>query len=268
MYVISGIIKNMEKNKSKYYSAGTFKKGHAFLKGMTGRHHSPESLLKMRTIKLGKKLSDETKRKMSEANKGNKNHFYGKKHTPETLAKIGAASRGRKPMLGKHHSPEAIARMSAVKMGKKMPPKTEEQRKRMSLASPKFWLGKKLSLAHRKALSEGQKRVGNRPPPQCMEKNRNWQGGKSFEIYPKEFSRKLKLMIRQRDNFTCQRCGITEEESIITQGRVLCVNHIDFDKRNCDLKNLNTLCGICNLLVNNDRPHWTKYFQDLINQNG
>jgi len=42
--------------------------------------------------KKGSKLSDEAKRKLSEARKGKNNPFYGKKHTPESLAKIGKAS--------------------------------------------------------------------------------------------------------------------------------------------------------------------------------
>lgn len=41
-------------------------------------------------------ISDETRQKMSEAKKGNKNTFYGKKHTAETRAKISKAQTGRK----------------------------------------------------------------------------------------------------------------------------------------------------------------------------
>lgn len=38
---------------------------------------------------------EETRRKMSEAQKGEKNHFYGKHHTPEAIEKIKAARRAR-----------------------------------------------------------------------------------------------------------------------------------------------------------------------------
>lgn len=44
-------------------------------------------------------------------------------------------------------------------------------------------------------------------------------------------------------------------------GRRLCVNHIDFDKKNCDERNLNTLCVGCNTRINWDRDRWTAYFQ-------
>jgi hypothetical protein len=47
---------------------------------------------------------------MSLALMGNKNSL-GRKHSDETLAKIGAASKGRK------HTNESILKMSAAKMG-------------------------------------------------------------------------------------------------------------------------------------------------------
>jgi excisionase family DNA binding protein len=40
----------------------------------------------------GHKMSNETKKKLSEARKGDKNPFKGKRHTPESLAKMSAAS--------------------------------------------------------------------------------------------------------------------------------------------------------------------------------
>ena len=56
----------------------------------------------MRKIKLGKKLSDETKKKMSLQRKGKQcgadNPMYGKKPSAETLEKLRIAS------LGKTHS--------------------------------------------------------------------------------------------------------------------------------------------------------------------
>ncbi len=45
---------------------------------------------------VGRTCSDITRKKMSEARKGDKNPNYGKKHSAETLEKIGAASKGRR----------------------------------------------------------------------------------------------------------------------------------------------------------------------------
>lgn len=89
----------------------------------------------------------------------------------------------------------------------------------------------------------------------------NWKGGISVNPYPKEFNKKLKLKIRQRDNFQCILCGKTEREELEELNRVLSVNHIDFDKNNCKENNLNTLCQRCNIKINREREYWTNYFQ-------
>jgi dsDNA-binding SOS-regulon protein len=43
----------------------------------------------------GRKLSQETKEKMSKSHMGEKNHFYGKKHSEETKKLIGSKSKNR-----------------------------------------------------------------------------------------------------------------------------------------------------------------------------
>ena len=58
--------------------------------------------------------------KMSKAHEGEKNHFYGRKHSPENLAKNSAANQGRKnPMWGRKHSLETLAKMSEAHRGRK-----------------------------------------------------------------------------------------------------------------------------------------------------
>ena len=54
----------------------------------------------------GKILSEETKRKMSEAKKGKKHPLYGKQLSEETKRKMSEAKKGNKNMLGKHHTEE------------------------------------------------------------------------------------------------------------------------------------------------------------------
>jgi len=91
-------------------------------------------------------------------------------------------------------------------------------------------------------------------------KHPNWKGGKSFCKYPREFCVALRLKIRDRDNFTCCRCGKTEDEEKLQIGRVLCVNHIDFNKNNNNETNLNTLCAVCNTQINYNRSYWKEVF--------
>lgn len=97
-----------------------------------------ERFLKVRVTNawLGKKHSEETKRKISETLKGTIPWISGKHHTPEALEKMGLAhkgqhtkgefKKGQTPRLkGKHQSEEAKRKMSIGHKGKRASPKTE-----------------------------------------------------------------------------------------------------------------------------------------------
>ena len=94
------------------------------------------------------------------------------------------------------------------------------------------------------------------------EKSYVWKGGVSKFPYPFEFDLNLKEKIRQRDNFACQLCGITQMEYMKKYNKKLSINHIDFNKNNCKEDNLNTLCNSCNSKVNWNRTFWTSYFNN------
>ena len=87
--------------------------------------------------------------------------------------------------------------------------------------------------------------------------NPNWKGGLSFDPYTPKFNKQLKELIRERDNRTCQKCGIPETEG----KRRLDVHHIDYDKKNCLPRNLISLCNICNIQVNSNRKSWEDKFK-------
>ena len=89
--------------------------------GNTIGKHSEETIEKIRLSNKRRKLSKETKKKISESNKGKilteshklkisnslmgeKNHFFGKKHTEETLKKMKTAQTGSK----NHNSKKVI----------------------------------------------------------------------------------------------------------------------------------------------------------------
>ena len=87
--------------------------------------------------------------------------------------------------------------------------------------------------------------------------------GKGYEPYSIEFSNKLKLEIRKRDNYTCQECGMVEVEHLKIYERVLDIHHIDYNKKNCKKENLLSLCKQCNIRANFNRKYWIKYFRSL-----
>jgi group I intron endonuclease len=62
---------------------------------MFGKLHSEETLAQMSEVKLGKKLSEETRLKLAEAFKGEKNPMFGKKQPEEILKKMSASLQGR-----------------------------------------------------------------------------------------------------------------------------------------------------------------------------
>ena len=115
-----------------------------------GQKHTPETRKKMSEARMGeknprygKKYSPETIKKMSEARMGEKNPRYGKKHSPEAIQKLSEAMMGNTNGVGYKHSPEAKQKMSEAHKGKKMPPITEEQRKKLSEAMKSAWAKRK-----------------------------------------------------------------------------------------------------------------------------
>ena len=190
-----------------------------------------------------KPLSEMTRRKISEKMKRNPTKYWlGKEMSEEHRKKISETQKrvGNCPpsYKNKKHTERTKRKISEIHKGKGNPMygkcHTEEAKRRIASKSI-FQKGK------------------NHP---------NWQGGISNNPYPKEFTAKLKLKIRTRDNFTCCLCGKTEREELEELNRVLCVNHKDFDKNNCKENNLNTLCLRCNIKINRDREYWTNYFNN------
>lgn len=81
-----------------------------------------------------------------------------------------------------------------------------------------------------------------------LDKNPNWQGGKSFIPYPLGWNKTFKEQVRYRDSYKCQRCGVSESEC----SRNLHVHHIDCNKDNLDLENLVSLCISCHSIIHNE----------------
>ena len=62
--------------------------------------------------------------------------------------------------------------------------------------------------------------------------NPNWKNGISKEPYPFKFNKKLKELIRHRDDYKCQLCGINNKQHKNKYRHSLLIHHIDYNKKN------------------------------------
>ncbi len=197
----------------------------------------------------------------------------GKKHTEEAREKIGNARRGKRLPP---HTEETKRKMSDRKkanptrywLGKKRDVKTREKisnsLKELNLPSPspKYWKGRKHNEQSKKKIKENNARhwLGK-----SGDKHAAWKGGLAIKKYPLFWTETLRRSVRERDGYICKLCGKTQVEEIEERERRLAVHHIDYNKENCNPNNLITLCVRCNSVVNWERKYWEKEFKKLVN---
>ena len=95
-----------------------------------GLKHTLETKAKIAEARLGKFHSTETKDKLSQMFSGERNPFFGRKHTPVFITKLKERSVVANPMFGKEKSPAFIEQMYKDKHGVNNPmygkPKSED----------------------------------------------------------------------------------------------------------------------------------------------
>jgi len=178
--MIKGSHMSME-SRGKISLAGMGRKNHL------GHKHSEVSRIKMSLSRIGKKQSEETKKKRGNTMKQKyANGFVGAK--------------------GMHHTEEWKNYMSKIsslnRVGKKA---SQETRWRMSVSH----LGKKLSEAQRKKMSISMKLNGHMPPILKGEKNSHWKGGVTplyFSIRGLREMDEWRIAVFERDGYKCLRC--------------------------------------------------------------
>ena len=242
-----------------------------------------------------KNLSDETRRKMSEAQKkryedpevhlkqseaqkGEKNPFFGREHSEETRRRLCETAKLRAPPSaetrrkiseegkGRKHSEETRKKMSvANKM--RAPPSAETRRK----ISEAWKLRAPTSEETRRKLSEA--RIGKPRSEETIRKMRenmpkgeksvHWMGGVSFFPYCQKFNNEFKERVRAFFNHQCVECGTPQKE------KKLGVHHVNFDKQSCcndTFPLFVPLCPSCHTKTNHNREYWEQYFTDMINK--
>lgn len=91
------------------------------------------------------------------------------------------------------------------------------------------------------------------------EHNGMWAGGIGT-FYPLEFTEELKEQVRTRDGHQCQMCGVLGDEL----GRALDVHHINYDRNDCQPRNLISLCHSCHAKTSApaNRADWQEALRD------
>jgi hypothetical protein len=132
-------------------------------KTWVGRHHKPETKIKMREAKKGRHQTPEHVRRRVESRKRTIHNPRGP-HSPEHRANIGKAGKGRihseetkrkiaASHIGKTHLPETIEKLRTIKLGTKHSPETRAKIS-ASLLGNKRTLGFKFSPESRAKMSK------------------------------------------------------------------------------------------------------------------
>lgn len=208
-------------------------------KNRLGKHSSEETKRKLREINLGKEIPENTKEKMSKIAKEKGFGLW---------------------MKGKHLSEETKKKLSIINKGKPATNKgkpawnrgvhpSEEVKNKMSESHKGIFLSKE----HKEKISKGKK------GKYIGELSSAWQGGISFIPYPQDWTDYLRESIRKRDDYTCQICEVHQDE---LEGRIkkLVVHHINYNKDDLNPNNLIILCHSCHAKTNANRKYWIEYF--------
>ncbi len=220
-------------------------------KSQKGKKLSKETRRKISLAKIGKHLSEDHKMKISESARNNPTYgMRGKSQSEETKKKLSEINKG------KILSAETRKKMSESRSGKKhylFGKHLSEERKNNHIKRMK---GKKYHLGHFNT-EESKRKMSARRQGIPLEE---WTKFTSRDPYDQNWTPKFKRSVRKRDNQICLKCGIHREKI----PRALDVHHINYDKQMSLLQNCCALCGKCNSEVNKNRIQWTKFFQSLL----
>jgi len=182
---------------------------------------------------------------------GEKNPFYGKKHSEATKKKIGDANRNRSPPIKGHTYEEFFGEEKA-----------KELKKNHSLAMK----GRTVSDETKEKIS---KSIKEKCGDKIRERNKkmrgplhpNWNGGSSRLPYSWEF-RTIRKKIIERDNATCQVCHKKLSDEFCQ------IHHINYLKNDDREENLILLCPSCHAKTNYNRDMWIPYFKKIMIEKG
>jgi hypothetical protein len=202
-------------------------------RGALGMKRSPEHKETIRKLMTGRVVTEETRRRMSEAH-------LGKHPTEATLEKQHKRMLGNKFRLGLTHTEETRKLLSMRII-------TKEQREKTSVANK----GKKRSDTTKLKISLAQ----------SGDKCYNWKGGISFEPYCEKFNNEFKNRVRAYFGYVCPECGTPQQKY------KLHVHHVTSDKQVCcnnKPRLFVPLCESCHGKANHNCDYWESHFTTMI----
>lgn len=182
--------------------------------------------------------SEEYRKLKSKLQKGKPSAMKGKNLSKEVKEKISEAHKGKK--LTKEHKRK-------ISIGTKGIKKSCEVRRRISKALK----GRKFSEKTKKKMKENHADFN-------LDKHPRWKGGKSFEPYCLNWTKKYKNEIKERDGNMCLNPVCMKIQ------KKLSVHHIDYNKKNCGPNNLITLCSSCNSRANSNRSWHRSWYTAIM----
>jgi len=206
----------------------------------------PEEKAKRIAQLTGRKMSPEARKKQSES-KLIKNGAKGTHKTKEQKEHMRKLMSGRNITWGD--------KISKTKKGKKMKPEyalaMSERTKGKRTGKDNPFYGKHHSEKTKQLLRNAM--IGRFDGP----KHPQWNGGTCRWPYPFIW-KEMRIKILERDEYTCQNPDCKHNSKKIS------VHHIDYDKDNCVMTNLITLCNSCNIIANYDREFWYGYYMMIM----
>ena len=185
------------------------------------------------------KLSKEWRRKIGEANKGNKKCL------------------GYKNALGYRHTEEWKRQNSLRHKGKIVSEETKQKMRENALKQGfgKMGIGKKMSEKAKRKMSESKK--GN--------KNPMWRGGVTSErnkIYNSPQWKLWRLSVFERDKFVCQMPNCNQKERYLEAHHIK--QFVNYPELRFDINNGITLCKNCHNLTKRKEKSFEKIFNNIL----
>jgi hypothetical protein len=178
--------------------------------------------------KVGKKLSEEHRLKITHATIGKNNPMYGKRHSEESKLRMRLLKKGKyHPMYGRQHTEETKRKMSLSMTGIL---RSEETKRKMSL----YMKGRHVGIKH----------------PNF----KGYQRGYGYDFF---VIRKHSLEFY---GHRCVECGMTSQKHIEKLKKELGIHHKDGNRKNNTIGNCVPMCVSCH---SKQRIHHHKDFEIL-----